>query len=223
MNKKRILAAGVVFLLFAGLFCYSRHSTDGLEMIRRGDFAPLTELETDQLAELKRIYERCQSMGGMEWIYADINDDGDSELIWQEKDPAMDGGIHRILAAFAATPDGCKRIVWDAEDMGEFYFLGNQGLIYFSSYEGTNACYFWYMCEYGDSWEERVNTIYEVYDIDDPSDAHFEGAEGMEGLNWEQGIYYVRGSLEERERYVRVFLDSEEWMEQFRDDILPKK
>lgn len=174
MNRKNILTICAVAILvsmtllaFIYYSCHKDKDIDVLEQICQGDFTSLKELDEGELQELTRIYERHQDTDRMQWVYADVNHDGNRELIWQEKDYAADSQIHRILAVFAVAPEGSMRVLWDPNDMGEFYFCHEDKMIYTSSYQGVYDYCFYGACEFDADWEHTIKKFYEVYNIYD--------------------------------------------------------
>lgn len=136
MGKKKIFILFIAFGCIAmttAVCCYQetqRVNNDFLEYVSQGDFSSLVGLTENQLIEFERIYNYYQNVNGAQWIYVDINNDGISELIWQEKDVVGNSQVHRILAVFIVTSEGTKCIIWDTNDMGEFYFYLNDKIIY---------------------------------------------------------------------------------------------
>lgn len=197
------------------------------EQIKRGDFTSLEGLDETELAEFNRIYQRCQDIDEIQWVYADINNDGIEELIWQEKRNAGDSQMHRITAVFAATSQGFRRIIWDVNDMGEFYFLCNNKIIYFTAYYGVYDYCYYGVCEYGADGKLKVNKSFEVYDLEDLTDyeptdilSQFDWAQEVNQSDFAEGkVYYVIGTRVTDEEMMRVLTKSDEWLEQFRNDI----
>lgn len=230
MSRKNILTICTVAILvcmtllaFAYYGCHKDKDIDVLEQICQGDFASLKELDERELQELTRLYERYQDTDRMQWVYADINHDGIRELIWQEKDYVADSRIHRILAVFALAPEGSRRVLWDPNDMGEFYFCQEDKIIYTYSYQGVYDYSYYGACEFDADWEHTIKKFYEIYNIDDVTEydstvfwSHFDWAKEMD---YEEGVYYVTGTQTADQSYERVLLEKEEWLEQFDEDI----
>ncbi len=200
---------------------------NALEQIREGNFTSLEELNEKQLEELDWVYNRCQTINNAQWIYADINADGVPELIWQEKDAVGDSQVHRILAVFTVSSEGCKRMVWDVGDTGEFYFYQNNNIIYFTAYLGIYDYYYYGVCECGSDGEIRVKKSFEVYYAYDLADndsmdflSQFDWAQEISGFDEEEGnVFYVIGTRLTDEENVRVLTEKDEWIEQFRNEI----
>lgn len=134
-----------------------------------------------------------------------------------------DSQTHRILAAFAVTPEGGRRILWDPGDMGEFYFCHRDKIIYTCSDQGVYDYCYYGVCEFDADWEHTVKKFYEVYNIYDVTEyastvfwSQFDWAEEMD---YEVGVYYVTGTQTEDQGCVRVLLEKEEWLERFGEDI----
>jgi len=233
MSRKKIV---VVFVLVTcaiilAIVTYGHYSEkthrNVLEQIKKGNFASLGELSEKQLEELDWVYNRCQMMNNAQWIYADINNDGLSELIWQEKGTVGNSQVHRILAIFIVSSEGCKRIVWDVGDMGEFYFYHNNKIIYFTSYLGIYDYHYYGICEYGSDGEIRVKKSFEVYHTYDLTEnesmdflSKFDWAQDKSKIdNVEGNVFYVIGTRLTDEENVRGLIEKDEWVEQFRNDI----
>ena len=144
-----------------------KESADVLEQISQGNFTSLKELDERQIGELQELYGRYRNTDTMQWVYADIDRDGAPELIWQEKDGVADSQMHRVLAVFASTPEGSRRVLWDANDMTEFYFCQGDKIIYNSSFQGVYDYNYYGVCEFDADGGHTTDTFYEIYDIYD--------------------------------------------------------
>lgn len=200
-----------------------KDSAHVLGQIRQGNFTSLKELDERQIGELQELYEHYRDTDTMQWVYADIDQDGDPELIWQEKVGAADSQMHRILAVFALTPEGSRRILWDANDMTEFYFCQGDKIIYNSSFRGAYDYDYYGVCEFDADGEHTIGTFYEIYDIYDVTEydsaTFWSGFDWAEEMDYETGVYYVMGTLTADGSAARVLLEKGEWLERFRDDI----
>lgn len=201
---------------------WGKESDDVLEQIRRGDFTSLRGLTETELEELERIYGNYRDSQGAEMIYADINGDGASELIWQEKDGAGIESVHRILAVFTVASEGVRRIVWDVGDMGEFYFWYHDKIIYTTQYLGPYDYYYYGICECGTDGELRVIKSFEVYDLRELTEE--ESRDFLCQFDWakdilasdhgEEKVYYVAGTRSSNGENVKSLMKKDEWMEQ---------
>lgn len=199
-----------------------QESDDALEQIRRGDFTSLRGLTETELEELERIYGNYRDSQRAEMIYADINGDGASELIWQEKDDAGIESVHRILAVFTVVPDGVRRIVWDVGDMGEFYFRYHDKIIYTAQYLGPYGYYYYGICECGTNGELGVIKSFEVYDLRELTEeesrdflAQYDWAKDIPASDHgEEKVYYVAGTRSSNVENVKSLMKKDEWMEQ---------
>ena len=233
MNRKKIVVAFVivVFMTIPIIIQYKHYSenirSDVLKQIIAGNFTSIRELNVEQMEELERVYNRCQEMNNTQWKYADINDDGILELIWQEKNVAGNSQIHRILAIFVASHEGTKRIVWDTGDMGEFYFINNNKIIYYYSYSGTFDYDYYGVCECEPEGELKVNKSFEVYNTNELTEmelmdflSQFDWAQEVSKFDYgEEDVYYVIGTRLTDEENSKVLIRKDEWIEQFRNDI----
>lgn len=232
MNKKKIFILLIVLgCMILTAIAYSHKSTekndDLLEHVRRGDFTSLVGLTEKELTELERIYGYYQNVNGAQWIYADINADGVSELIWQEKDVVGNSQVHRILAVFTVTSEGAKCIVWDTNDMGEFYFCLNDKIIYYTSYFGAYDYFYYGLCRCDGDGELSVIKSFAVYDLRELAKEDFliflsqsDWAQDVNKTDCGDGkIYYVMGTQSEAEEVTWILLKKDEWVEQFRSEI----
>lgn len=232
MNRKKIFMVCVIVIFVCAILPTIYHkylknqNIDVLSQITQGDFTSLKGLGEDQLKDLSWLYERDRDMDRMQWIYADINDDEMQELIWQEKDCVADSQVHRITAIFAVTQDGCRRVLWDVNDMSEFYFCDNDKIIYTNEYQGVYDYEYYGVCEYDRDWEHMVEKFYEIYNIYDLTEyetmdlqSRFDWMEDAGGTDCVEGVYYIVGTQAEDGSCTRVLLEREEWLEQFENDI----
>ena len=232
MNRKRILIVFAIVIFVCTILPTIYHkflnnqNIDLLSQITQGDFASLEGLEEEQLKYLNWLYERHRDMDRMQWIYVDVNDDGMQELIWQEKDCVADSQAHRITAIFAVTQEGCRRVLWDVNDMSEFYFCDNDKIIYTNAYQGVYDYEYYGVCEYDRDWEHTVERFYEIYNIYDLTEydamnlqSQFDWMKDAGGTGCVEGEYYIVGTQEEDGSCTRVLLGKEEWLEQFESDI----
>lgn len=231
MYKKRIAIIFVIVLsvcTFLSLIlyhsCYRSRNKDVLEKISQGDFTSIRGLDERQWEELNWVYERSQNTA--QWIYADINKDGDLELIWQEKECISSDKVHRILAVFAVTPDGCRRVLWDVNDVSEFYFYHNNKIVYFTSYLGVYDYYLYGACEYNANWELEMRKTFEIYELYDMKEveaadflSRFDWAKDVDRSGCDEKAYYVMGTWITDKDFAKVLLQKEEWLELFRENI----
>lgn len=233
MNKKKIYILLIVFecMLLTVIVSCCQKSTKGnndfLEYVSQGDFSSLVGLTENQLIEFERIYNYYQNVNGAQWIYVDINNDGISELIWQEKDVVGNSQVHRILAVFIVTSEGTKCIVWDTNDMGEFYFYLNDKIIYYTSYLGAYDYFYYGLCRCDMDGKLSVIKSFEVYDLKELDEedlkiflSQFAWAQDVNKTDCGDGkVYYVIGTQLESEEGVWILLKKDKWVEQFRSEI----
>lgn len=233
MSKRRI------FILFIALGCMllaatvyrrnnnAKRSNDFLNQVSQGDFTSLVGLSENQLIELERIYSYYQNVNEAQWIYVDINKDGISELIWQEKDAVGNSQVHRILAVFIATLEGAKCVVWDINDMGEFYFCLNENIFYFTSYLGVYDYFYYGICKCDMDGKLSVIKSFEVYDLKglDKEDlmiflSQFDWTQEINKTDCGDGrVYYVIGTQLDTGEGVWRLSEEDKWIEQFRSEI----
>lgn len=122
----------ILILLISIQYFFCRNKIkNGFDDIEQGNFSVITGLNEDDLKELETVYVNQKEIGDTEWISFDLNNDGYKELIWREKaDPSE--YMKNIIAVFANSKEGYKRILWDIFDMTEFFILENNNLIYYS-------------------------------------------------------------------------------------------
>ncbi|MCI9071249.1 MAG: hypothetical protein HFH80_00295 [Lachnospiraceae bacterium] len=233
MNRKKIVAAFATVALMAILIIIlCKHYIDGihsnvLEQIIAGNFTSIGELNEEQIKELVWVYNRCQEMNNTQWIYADINNDGILELIWQEKNVAGNSQMHRILAIFTASNEGTKRIIWDTADTGEFYFMNNNKIIYYYSYSGTYDYDYYGVCECEPEGELKVYKFFEVYNTNGLTEmelmdflSQFDRSQEVSKFDYgEEDVYYVIGTCLTDEKNSKILIKKDKWIEQFRNDI----
>lgn len=233
MSKKKKFMIFIAFgciAMTAIVYCCRKgvnRDNDFLECVSQGDFSSLVGLTENQLIEFGRIYNYYQNVNGAQWIYVDINNDGISELIWQEKDTVRNSQVHRILAVFIAASEGTKCIVWDANDMGEFYFYLNNKIIYYTSYLGAYDYFYYGLCKCDMDGKLSVVKSFEVYNLNELDEedlkiflSQFSWAQDVNKTDCEDGkVYYVIGTQLENEEGVWILLKKDKWVEQFRSEI----
>lgn len=98
-----------------------------VEMIQGGDFSCLN-LRDPSVENYAHLSDR------KEWVLCDIDKDGFEELILQEKEPVYKGSfMHRIDAGFTYREDGMHCFLMDQVDGTEFYYLGGNGNLIYST------------------------------------------------------------------------------------------
>ena len=217
-------------LLAVTVYCRNKNvkrNNDLLYQVSQGNFTSLVGLSENQLLELERIYSYYQNVNEAQWIYVDINMDGISELIWQEKNVVGNSQVHRILAVFISTSEGIKCIVWDTNDMGEFYFCLNDNIIYYTSYLGAYDYFYYGLCKCDMDGKLSVIKSFEVYNLNELDEEdlkiflpQFDWAQDVNKTDCGDGkVYYVIGTQLENEEGVWILLKKDKWVEQFRSEI----
>ena len=126
MKKRKVSAMVVIIYLLALWFQGNKKDefdniteTGSFEEIINGDMSSLYQIEEEDRNFIKQLAQN----GYNEWNLRDINGDGKQELILQERQGELEGNIRHIIAIFAETEEGVKRVLWDIFETGEYYYF----------------------------------------------------------------------------------------------------
>lgn len=189
------------------------------ESMMQGDFSAVFGLSDEDKEDLHNMYLRDQERGDMEWAYFDINADGAEELIYQQKEPVSDSSKKRIYAVFAMTANGCERIIWDVNDMGEYHFLADDKIVYYYRHSGVYHYESYSICSFDEMWNKNVEKQLEILLIDDMV--------SYEEYNWNlwdivqpiKNEYYYRIIKYGDDTTEKNLVQAEEWFHVFEDEI----
>ena len=120
--------------------------------------------------ELEQVYQGLRAENNEEWITYDFNSDGVKEAILRDSKGQSDVE-KRILAIFAKTEEGYKRIFWDS-DSGDKYYAFNDGHFFLcQKYQTNRSLYdgFLYNCyveySFNQAWELQSGRKIEAFYI----------------------------------------------------------
>ena len=120
--------------------------------------------------ELEQVYQGLREENNEEWITYDFNSDGVKEAILRDSKGQSDVE-KRILAIFAKTEEGYKRIFWDS-DSGDKYYAFNDGHFFLcQKYQTNRSLYdgFLYNCyveySFNQAWELQSGRKIEAFYI----------------------------------------------------------
>lgn len=220
MKKGVIAAAACLVVVGVGglvIWIHSRSQTNEtvvLDAIERGDYS---SIGSDRVAEDLENIMNDREFQDVEWLYYDLNDDGQDELILQEKTSVADTRIKRIIGIFAEQQGQAFVILWDVNDMTEFCFLSNNQLIYFDQYYGTYGYESYKIYEYDLQWDKKLVKGYEYYDIDSMENLPPDWLDMHPDLS-QEGTYFLKYIVEDIDgETVRVY--QELTMEQLLDEL----
>ena len=218
--KKKIIVTAVCFvvgslvaILLWGNFVFQINTTPALAAIEQGDYSSVSN---DSIVETLEIIMNRRGLQDVEWIYFDLNDDGQNELILQEKASVAHTGIKRIIGIFAEQHGQVSVILWDANDMGEYSFLLNNRLIYFDQYYGTYGYESYQIYEYDHHWDKRLAEGYEYYNIDSMESLPPDWLDTHPALS-QEGTYFQKYTVEDMDgKSVRVYqeLTMQQWLDE---------
>ena len=173
MKRKIIVLAMlfVIIVLLIAVLCTRHNKNEAkLENLINGDFDCLSDSNIKDA--LKGIFD--QQLVETEWIYFDLNADGKMELVLQEKNCVENKTLKRIIGAFAIQDNEIIAVIWDIIDAGEFYFIGNDKLIYFYGYYGMYEQEVYQIYQFDSEWKKQFLEGFEhlyIYDLEElPSD-----------------------------------------------------
>jgi len=159
---------------------------DYISKIKNGDFSYITEASVVSKEVLECAYENMSQ--DTEWIMTDLNQDGEEDLIWQEK--ASISTQKKILAVFDAAQNG-QCVFYDGMDAGEYFFITKEEvLIYYSQYLGIYDYVSYERFCYDKEWNiERKDGLYAWYVYDSEEVLGWFDDHDHSGME-ENGIYY---------------------------------
>ena len=159
---------------------------DYISKIKNGDFSYITEASVVSKEVLECAYENMSQ--DTEWIMTDLNQDGEEDLIWQEK--ASISTQKKILAVFDAAQNG-QCVFYDGMDAGEYFFITKEEvLIYYSQYFGIYDYVSYERFCYDKEWNiERKDGLYAWYVYDSEEVLGWFDDHDHSGME-ENGIYY---------------------------------
>lgn len=144
MKWTKVLICGIFITISYMMVFFLKESSDSalLNQIENGDFSCVKNCEGVSVSEIERIYIKMQEKNNVQWIETDINKDGKSDLILQEK-AGNSEGVNKIVGIFDIDKRNIKCVLWDVNDATEFSFLGKtNNVIYYTQYSGV----FDYVC-----------------------------------------------------------------------------
>lgn len=219
MKKGVIVAAACLVIAGVGGLAVWIHSgpqtnnTAALDAIERGDYSSVGD---DGIAEnLENIMNR-REFREVEWVYYDLNDDGQDELILQEKESVADTRIKRIIGIFAEQRGQVLVILWDVNDMTAFSFLSNNQLIFFDQYYGTYGYESYKIYEYDLQWDKTLVKGYEYYNIDSMESLPPDWLDTHPGIS-QEGTYFLKYIVEDIDgEPVRAYqeLTMQQWLDE---------
>lgn len=189
------------------------------ESMMQGDFSAVFGLSDEEREELQNMYLRGQERDDVEWVYFDINADGAEELVYQQKEPVSGSNKKRIIAVFAMTAKGCKRIIWDTNDMGEYYFLADDKIVYYYRCSGGYQYEAYTLCSFDKMWHESTEKILQILLIDD-----MESYKVVRPNLWNipqpaEHEYYYHIVNNEGDMSEQKPVQAEEWFQVFEEEV----
>lgn len=177
-----------------------------------GDFECLDN-DTEYVESVKKAYN--WTMNGLkdgQWRLIDLNGDGTEDLILEEKEAVTaDSEEKRIIGIFACYEDKARCVLWDVNDLTEYFFCGLTGeLMYSASSYGGVVSEEPYAHYYFDSeWNGITDYTIAVYRIDAAMNEEY--AEKWRNENpdmAEDGIYFRKYTEEGVEVLTRKELEN---------------
>lgn len=220
--KKRKVSAMVVIIYLLSLWFQGNEKdevdniteTESFEEIIKGDMSSLYQIEKEDRDFIKQLAQN----GYNEWSLCDINGDGKQELILQERQGELEGNIRHIIAIFAETEEGVKRVLWDIFETGEFYSFIDGRLIHYCYVNGTYNADFYYRCIFDDDWEMREDRLFEILDVTSLDEYDFLSDEMKKEIP-SVGFYYRYVTYGENDRETAALLSEDEWRDMFKEEM----
>lgn len=216
-----ILIAIVLFAALMGIFVAFKVGLKNepmLEELKNGNYEHLNDDNVKRT--LQQIID--QQAPEIEWIYYDLNSDGQMELILQEKEYVADKFMKRIIGVFAIQNSYVSTVIWDVGDVGAFYFLYNNKLFYYYQYYGIYDYESYQVFQFDMQWNEKLLEGYEyyyIYNVKELSPAWLEDHPTIT----KEGVYYKKYSVEDVDgTSIRMYEDITErqWKEFFNNSTL---
>lgn len=205
-----VLARG----FYAGITHKLATEVESFEEIINGDMSSLYQIEKEDRNFIKQLAQN----GYNEWSLCDINGDGKQELILQERQGELEGNIRHIIAIFAETEEGVKRVLWDIFETGEFYSFIDGRLIHYCYVNGTYNADFYYRCIFDDDWEMREDRLFEILDVTSLDEYDFLSDEMKKEIP-SVGFYYRYVTYGENDRETAALLSEDEWRDMFKEEM----
>ena len=187
---------------------------ESFEEIINGDMSSLYQIKEEDRNFIKQLAQN----GDNEWSLCDINGDGKQELILQERQGELEGNIRHIIAIFAETEEGVKRVLWDIFETGEFYSFIDGRLIHYCYVNGTYNADFYYRCIFDDDWEMREDRLFEILDVTSLDEYDFLSDEMKKEIP-SVGFYYRYVTYGENDRETAALLSEDEWRDMFKEEM----
>lgn len=180
-----------------------------LESLINGNYDYLSDNNVREA--LKRILDRQE----VEWFYFDLNADGKMELILRERNYiyVSDKPVKRIIGAFAVQDNEISAVIWDLNDMSEFYFIGNDKLIYYDDYHGTYHYESYQIYQFDSEWKEQFVEGFEYFYIYDLEELPRDWSERHPTMT-QVGVYYRKYGSEDVDGTTNIIyedLSEQQW------------
>lgn len=196
-----------------------------MDQIKSGDFSSLTGADETDLSNLQFAFDDSQFYNNlhnnleddMEWVEYDINKDGASELIYQQKYSQYENGLmKRIVAVFAFQDQETKLVIMDIVDMPRFHFLSQNGnIIYYYMAHGTTTYDAYTYYTFDDEWNKEFVYQLDIHNIYDMAELPSDWSETHPDEN-AVGVYYKKLTLQ-NDVYQEEPLSKEWFLELFEE------
>lgn len=188
-QRIKVLVIAVLSVLLIGIVVIVNITHDKnrakLEKLVRGDYTGLHDESMEQT--LSRIIDRNET----EWVYYDLNADGEEDLVLQEKEYTSDILAKRIVAVFTVRNNEVVHVIWDISEPGLFYFLYDNKLFFHGYYHGTYIYDSYSNYQYNAEWERVLVERYEYFNIYSMDEMPSDWSTSYPNLA-QEGIYYIR-------------------------------
>lgn len=219
MKKGAIVAAACLVIVGVGglvIWIHSRSQTNHIALLHAIEGGDYSSIDDARIVEDLENIMNNRGLREVEWIYYDLNEDGQDELILQEKASVADTRMKRIIGIFAEQRGQVLVIVWDVVDMGAFYYLLNNQLIYTYHYYGIYDYESYTIYDYDLQWDSRLVKGYEYYNIDSMESLPPDWLDVHPDLS-QEGTYFRKYTVEDIDgETVRVYQDltMEQWLDE---------
>lgn len=205
----------VIILISSKIFIYLR--VDKLKEIEGGNY---TYIEDEYV---RKHLEILFPQGGnirdsdYEWVYKDINGDGEEELILQEKNLYMEpSGNSLIIDIFTVKNKDVVHVFSDYMDAAYYCQLCDNGLLYYEQYYGRYDYEQYILFRYDEEWNEIFVDGLALYYLLEPDEGEEEYTIYEDLYMKKEQLYFWEFQMkDEKKDYER--LTQEEWTNKFYD------
>lgn len=202
----------VVIWNIAMSFTHSKN-VNKLKEIEEGNYSYIGDEYTQE--HLKRIFSEGPGNSNYiyEWVYKDINADGEEDLILQEK--YVYAETPRIVDVFSIKDQDVVHVLCDYMDADYEYQLCDGGLLYYEQFYGKYDYEQYILYHYDKEWNEIFVDGLELYYLYELEEGQEEYSIGQLDMDKERLYFWEFKIQDEKKEYTK--LTEAKWKEKFHD------